>query len=368
VTAGPDLAILLPTLDAGGAERVGVNLANAFAARGRTVEVWLAQARGPLLADLAPGVRVVDLAARRLRHLLWPLRAQLRSHAPSVLLANMWPLTAIAPLAAALARAPSRVVAVEHTTLSMSTMAGTARQRWLMAATLRATRPFVHRHLAVSRGAADDRAALAGLRPAAVEVAYNPIDVAPRTAVAGPLAPAAWWDGPHRRLLAVGALTPFKDHATLLRALARLRESVDARLLVLGEGECRAALEALARELRIEPAVDFAGHVADASPYFARADLFVLSSRAEGFGNVLVEALAAGVPVVSTDCRSGPAEILDGGRYGTLVPVGDPGALAQAMRATLADPGDADARRARAGRFALEVGVDHYARLLFGET
>jgi glycosyltransferase involved in cell wall biosynthesis len=258
------------------------------------------------------------------------------------------------------------VVAVEHTTLSASRNGRTPLRRAVIRATLRAAKPFVHRFVAVSRGAADDLARLAGLRAQDVEVAYNPIDVAPRAPAAGPLPPLAWWDGTHRRVLAVGTLKPVKDHATLLRALARLRETHDARLLVLGEGECRAALEAQARELGIGHAVALAGHVADPWPYYARADAFASSSVAEGFGNVIVEALAAGVPVVSTDCRSGPAEILDGGRYGALVPVGDDAAMATALRLAFDAPGDAALRRARAGQFSLQAGVERYDALLFG--
>jgi glycosyltransferase involved in cell wall biosynthesis len=362
-----ELAILLPSLEAGGAERVGVNLANAFAARGTRVEMWLVQAQGALLRELDPAVRVVEVPARRLRQLVSPLRARLRATPPRVLLANMWPLTVLAAWAAALARVPTRVVAVEHTTLSASRNGRTPLRRALIRATLRAARPWVHRFLAVSRGAADDLADLAGLRADDVAVAYNPIDVAAPASPAGPLPPIDWWHGAHRRVLAVGTLKPVKDHATLLRALARLRETHDARLLVLGEGECRAALEAQAHALGLGHAVAFAGHVADPRPYYARADAFALSSVAEGFGNVLVEALAAGVPVVSTDCRSGPAEILDHGRYGALVPVGDDAALADALRAVLASPGDPALRRARAGQFSLEAGVDRYAALLFGE-
>jgi glycosyltransferase involved in cell wall biosynthesis len=135
----------------------------------------------------------------------------------------------------------------------------------------------------------------------------------------------------HAVFVSAGRLVPQKDHDTLIRAFALHRRRKPSRLLILGNGDRREHLETLARELGVADAVDFLGFQANPLPYLRQADAFVLSSRSEGFGNVLVEALGCGTPAISTDCRHGPSEILDGGRYGALVPPLDPVAMAAAM-------------------------------------
>jgi glycosyltransferase involved in cell wall biosynthesis len=165
--------------------------------------------------------------------------------------------------------------------------------------------------------------------------------------------------------LAVGTLKVIKDYNTLLHAFALLRQRVDARLLVLGEGECRPALEAQISQLGIETSVFMPGFVKDLSPYYQHADLHVLSSTGEGLPTVLIEALEAGTPVVSTDCQSGPREILSDGKFGRLVPVGEAVALAAAMSESLAATHDTTALKARAQDFSIDKAVDQYKELLF---
>jgi glycosyltransferase involved in cell wall biosynthesis len=173
-------------------------------------------------------------------------------------------------------------------------------------------------------------------------------------------------------VLAAGRLTPTKDVPTLLRAFARARTVLNARLMILGEGknaeesaERRLELIALATELGVAEDVSMPGFVDNPFAYMARASVFVLSSLWEGFGNVLVEALACGCPVVSTDSPDGPGEILDRGRYGRLVPVGDHGAMAEAILATLRAPPDPDVLRSRAAMFSVDRAVESYIAALF---
>jgi glycosyltransferase involved in cell wall biosynthesis len=163
-------------------------------------------------------------------------------------------------------------------------------------------------------------------------------------------------------------MKPQKDFATLLKAFARLRRTRPAKLIILGDGEGKEDLEALAETLGIRTDVDFPGYVANPYVYFRQASVFVLSSAWEGLPNVLIEAMACGCPVVSTDCPSGPSEILDGGRFGRLVPVGDDAAMAQAIEATL-DQGDAPAAPGEhARRFNFDSVVERYDRLLSGQA
>jgi glycosyltransferase involved in cell wall biosynthesis len=165
-------------------------------------------------------------------------------------------------------------------------------------------------------------------------------------------------------LVAVGRLHEQKDFQTLLRAFALVRARRSARLIILGEGPERPALEAGVAKLGLTEDVDLPGFVPNPYAFMAGASQFVLSSRYEGLPTVLIEAMACGCPVVSTDCPSGPGEILDNGKYGRLVPVGDAAALAEAMEATLDAPPPAAELKARADLFHIDRVIDSYRRLL----
>ena len=169
-------------------------------------------------------------------------------------------------------------------------------------------------------------------------------------------------------VLAVGKLIARKDFSVLLTAFARLLARRPARLVVLGEGRLRHKLLALAKELRLEECVDFPGFQENPYAFLAKADLFVLSSRNEALPTVLIEAMACGCPVVSTDCPFGPREILEDGRLGPLVPVGDAVALAAAMARVLDEPPSRGPLRERASFFSVERAVDQYEQLLLGEA
>jgi len=356
---------LLPDLRGGGAERVAVNLANSFVQRGYAVDMVLLSAVGEFLADLRPEIRIVDLQTKRLRGALFPLIRCLRLSRPDALLACIWPLTVIAVWARRIARVRTRVVVAEHTTWSMDEIVRSALGRWKVRTTMHFSFPGADAVVAVSRGAADDLARFARLDRADIHVVYNPIVGEARPFADVLHAPEGWWSGSHRRVLAVGTLKPIKDYATLLTAFACLRQSVDARLLILGEGECRAALEAQSRQLGIVDSVFMPGFVKDPSPYYQHADLHVLSSIGEGLPTVIVEALEAGTPVVSTDCQSGPREILLDGKYGSLVPVGDAEALAAAMANALSATHDRELLKARAQDFSIDKAVNQYLDRLF---
>lgn len=360
----PRISLLIPNLIGGGAERVAVNVANALVRRGHAIDMVLFQAEGELMGDLDPAVRVVDLGVKRVRWALPPLVRYLRCARPDAMLANMWPLTLKAIWARALARVPTRVVVAEHTTWSRSELLDRPALSWQVRTSMHHFFPKADGIVAVSNGAADDLARFARLDRRSISVIYNPVVGPERPVTDEVLRPAGWWNGPHKRVLAVGTLKAIKDYATLLGAFAVLRQQVDARLLMLGEGECRAALEEQVRRLGLEGSVFMPGFAKDTAPYYQRADLHVLSSTGEGFGNVIVEALEAGTPVVSTDCLSGPREILADGQFGRLVPVGDVPALATAMAESLASPHDRAALKARAQDFTIDKAVDQYLQLL----
>jgi glycosyltransferase involved in cell wall biosynthesis len=363
------IAIVAPDLRGGGAERVVINLANAFVERGNSVEMVLLSAAGEFLSELNPKVNIVNLKVSRMRGVIFPLVRYLRSARPATLLACMWPLTVLALWARALSRMPTRVVVAEHTTWSRSELLSRFTVGWQVRASMHHFFPKADAIVAVSQGAADDLACFSGVDRSSISVIYNPVvEDSERQPDFPPDEPQGWCAGTHRRLLAVGTLKAIKDYTTLLNAFALLRRWIDARLLILGEGECRTGLVAQAQELGIADSVFMPGFVKDLSPYYQHADLHVLSSTGEGFGNVIVEALAAGIPVVSTDCLSGPREILADGKFGRLVPVGDAQALAEAMRESLASAHDSAALMARAQDFSIDKAAVRYLELLLPDA
>lgn len=216
----------------------------------------------------------------------------------------------------------------------------------------------------VSDGVARDIERLAGLSQGSVAVLHNPI---PQRAIpkghAGAEAEALWNGQRGERILTVGSLKDAKNHPLLLHAFAQSSRPTST-LMFLGQGQNEPMLRALAADLGVADRVIFAGFHADPSPFYATADLFVLSSDYEGFGNVIVEALSFGLPVVSTNCPSGPAEILENGRWGRLTPVGDAEALARAMDEALSTPVDREALKRRAADFSPEIAARKYLDLL----
>ncbi|HEX7887941.1 MAG TPA: glycosyltransferase [Ramlibacter sp.] len=359
------VCILLPDLRGGGAERLHVNLANDWVARGLDVQFAVMCNRGDLHGAMDPGIGVHDLRVSRLRSLLFPLARYLRRTQPSVTLAAMWPLTCVAIAAWRLAGRPGRLVVSDHSQLSISAVREMNVPRWLLRQTMRHTYPHATGVIAVSNGVKQDLCAIAGLDPAIVRVIYNPTAVGIPNARGDADARIRLWgrDGGNN-ILSVGTLKRQKDHATLIDAFARLPAGLDARLTILGEGHLRPDLEKQIRSLDLGDRVRLPGFVLDPYPWYQTADLFVLSSRWEGFGNVLVEALECGVPVVSTDCQSGPAEILDGGRFGRLVPVQDPAAMAAAMCSSFAGKHDTGLLRRRAQDFSVAAISDEYLHYL----
>ena len=303
-----------------------VNLATGFAEHGHDVDIVLARRRGPYLAQLAPGVRVIDLGVNRTLRCVPGLVRYLRRERPRALLACGDGANVVALWAKRLAGSPVRLLISTHTSLSRNAREATQARGRLIPYFVRRFYPWADDVIAVSQGVADDLAATAQLDRERIRVIYNPVDI--RGIIEAATAPLDHpWFGPGEPpvIVSAGRLTRQKDYPTLIRAFGRVRQRRPARLLILGEGEDRPALEALARELGVDADLSLPGFVANPYPFMAAARLFVLSSAWEGFGNVLIEAMALGTPVIATDCPSGPAEILDQGRYGTLVPVGDDG-------------------------------------------
>lgn len=402
--ARPRVAMVVHALGQGGGERVLARLAAALARSGVSVAVLARNPDGAARAELPPGTAVVRLErgatalATRARVVAtdpWPLRrliadnfldahvrylpgvaAFVGDHRPDALLGFGLFSNLLAVWGRRLSGVPARVVVSEHVPLSqvLADHADRApprrKERWRrraahLPAVLRQAYGRADRVVAVSGGVADDLARFTGLSRARIQVVNNPVVDDDLASLVAQRPDHPWFaPGQPPPLLAIGRLTVQKDFATLLDAFARVPQTLAPRLVILGEGTERAALEARVRSLGLGDRVALPGHVANPLACLARARLLVCSSRFEGAPLVLIEALACGCPVVSTDCPHGPREILDGGRLGALVPVGDAAALAQAIVRALQQPADGSALRARAQDFSVMACARAYAALL----
>lgn len=352
----------------GGVQAIQVTLATALAQRGFRVSCVMPQTRGPYLKQLPANVELVDLATRSPVTLVRRLAGFLRRRRPSLLLTAQHHTIVAAILARALARSDVPLVTVQHNTLSEVCRNSRYRlTRWFVPAALRQLLPRAEIIGAVSEGVAQDLAATLDLPRDRVTVLYNPVVRESLAIEAAAPAGHAWLDQKAAPVvLAVGSLIDRKDFPTLIRAFALVRQSRPARLVLLGEGPERPQLERLIGELGLADLVVMPGFVDNPLAYMARADVLALSSRVEGMPTVIIEALACGTPVVATDCPHGPAELLGGGVYGRLVPIGDAAGLARAIDATLSEPRDPEQRRSCAAEFAVDRAVDRYEGLIRG--
>jgi glycosyltransferase involved in cell wall biosynthesis len=287
---------------------------------------------------------------------------------PDAVIAAMHYPNLVAVMARDLAKVQAKVVLTVHNTLSQEIANSKSKHRCFKVSKVEVDQrlfPRADAVVAVSQGVADDLALTLSLPAVTFTTIYNPVDIERILQLAAEPLAHPWFtgDGPPV-LLAVGGFKPAKDHATLLRAFALVRKKRPVRLILLGEGSLRERLTRQAEELGVTADLEMPGFVDNPFQYMAHASLFVLSSVFEGLGMVLIEALACGCPAVSTDCPSGPQEILDRGRYGTLVPVGDEKALAAAILQALDAPLEKAKLAARGSEFSLTRATEHYLRLL----
>ncbi len=370
------LALFLPTLDDGGAERVMLQLAASFSARGRAVDLVVAVPGGPLEAQVPPGPRVVSLGASRTVLALPALIRYLRGERPAALLSTLEHANVLAVGAGALAGAGVPIVLREANVLLPRARLG--RQARLLRGLMRRAYRMADRIVAVSRSVATSLTAELELDAGRIRTIYNPIVTAVLHEKAkAPLDDPWFAPGAPPVVLGVGRLAPQKDFSTLIRAFAQLRAGRRARLVILGEGPQRRPLEELTRQLGVAADVKLPGHDHNPFRYMARASVFALSSLYEGLPGALIQAMACGCRVISTDGPGGAREVLEDGESGgdgrrgenrtagPLVPPGDPAALARGLSALLDDAGTGPARVPhRVDRFSERAAVDAYLDVL----
>ena len=333
------IALLVPTMEIGGVERVFVNLAHGLHECGAEVDLVVGRAGGPMGRFVGKDAQVFDLESDRMLKSVPRLAKYLRTREPEALIAGMTHSSAAALLARALTRRKTKIIATEHTTMSWVCAHNSQLKYRLMPLWSHWVFNSADYVVAVSAGLTDDLSTQTGIPPDRFRVIYNPVisDEIYATAAA-PLEHPWFQSGEPPVILAVGRLDGQKDFPMLIRAFRHIRDRRPSRLVILGEGSDRSRIENVVHELGLTEDVALPG--AEPNPYrfMNRAAAFALSSESEGFGVVLVEALALGLPVVSTNCASGPAEILCDGEYGALVPTGDHEAMARALLCALDGP------------------------------
>lgn len=358
--AGQVLTFFIQDLREGGAERNVARLLSGIVARGVPTDLIVIRKRGRFFAELDPRVNVVELPQHRTLTSILGLKRYIETRRPFALISSLTHTNVAAIIANMAARPSTRLIVVERNQFSLNRTLkhGLVRLSYGMV-------PWIYRRAdligAVSSGVRDDIAEAVGLPASRIALLHNPV-VTDRLASAS-AAPVEhpWLAAPGPPvILGVGRLSPQKNFALLLGAFAVVRRQRAARLVILGEGDLRGDLEALARSLGIAEDVALPGFDPNPFRYMARASVYVMSSDFEGLPTALIEAMACGCPVVATDCQGGPREILVDGRLGRIVPTNDAAALAAAILETLDAPGDATARIGRAYDFSLDRAVDRY--------
>jgi glycosyltransferase involved in cell wall biosynthesis len=394
------IAIFLPSLAAGGVARVMLQLAQAFADSGHTVDLVLCRNKGAFMDQpLSSRIRVLELQARpffvsrflllfknfsAIRVLLLPILISLkppktlaflpalirylRQEKPNVLLSAKTHTNLVALWAACISKASSRIVISER--MSLTTISKNSKKwRWrFILPVLAHEYPKADGIISVSNGVKEELIFYTGLLPQQVTTIYNPV-LTQHIKEKG-LKPIhhPWFQENLPIVLGVGRLVPMKDFSTLLKAFSRVRRNLPARLVIIGEGRLRSDLTRLAETLGIDNDVWMPGFSDNPYAFMSRASVLVLSSVYEGLPNVLLEALACGCPIISTNCPTGPSEILKNGSYGPLIPIGDVDAMEKALLDILAAPPSKARLQARAEDFDIKKISNQYLEVLFGPS
>jgi glycosyltransferase involved in cell wall biosynthesis len=359
------IAFFLPALDGGGAERVFVTLANSLVKHGYLVDFVLASAQGAYLASLDPQIKVVNLGQKHVISSFLGLGRYLHNHHPAVIFSGLSNANAAVLGARALFTRSGKVIITQHVNWSQVLANNPTRKERIVYQISKYLYPLAARIVAVSNGIANEIKQMKYIDPGKIICIYNPVVTPEMLKLAQQLPDHPWLIQKNERVvIGVGRLVEQKDFETLIRAFHKAQSFVACKLIILGEGPERQKLENLVRELDLTGKIDLPGFSANPYACMARADLFVLSSRFEGLPTVLIEAMACGTPVIATNCISGPEEILEGGKYGTLVPVRDIEALGQAIVTALQNPQPRDLLKKRAQLYSVENATLAYTDLI----
>lgn len=353
------LSLYIPTMNGGGAEKVFATLANYWVSKGYVVDLVLSRAEGVYLSILDDKVNVINLGSSRVLQDTVKLRKYLKLNKPDIIYSALPHCNIMSVFVTRLLKDKPLVVIGEHSNVNIKL--GTRGERLF-----RFLQKFFYRKadkiITVSDGIMNEYITLLSISPNIFKTIYNPAFSLDNLRLSYEKPSHPWFSLGVPIILSVARLEEVKDYPTLIKAFSRVREEIDAKLIVLGEGSERRKLEELIQKMGLCDDIDLAGFVDNPHAYMRASDLFVLSSKREGFGNVIVEAMACGTHVVSTDC-SGPSEILENGKWGRIVPVGNVEALAESIKESIKNPLKVDVTK-RAKDFSIEKISQEYLSVL----
>jgi glycosyltransferase involved in cell wall biosynthesis len=360
-----DINIFLPSFGGGGAEHVVLRLIDGFIARGFNINLILATKHGRLRDRIPSKVNVIDLNCRATFYSLFALAKYMRINNPKILLSHINRANIVAILAKLISRAKTDVYIVEHNSIKYSINNYKLYQRLLLYISYRILYPKAAKIVHVSKYAASELEELFKWKKGSVEVVYNPV-INEDLIKYYKAKPEHFFFKNNNVpiIISVGRFSEPKDFITVIDAFALVLKEINSLLIILGEGHQRLSIERRIHEHKINEYVSLTGYVENPLSYMNNASLLVLSSKWEALPTVLIEALACGCPVVSTDCPSGPAEILENGKYGTLVPVQDSHSLSDAIIKILSDPPEKKILMNRAMDFSVFKSVDKYIEIM----
>lgn len=365
----PLLSFFIPDLSIGGAERVTLTLVNEFTKRGHNVELLLSRFQGELTPQLDDRVQVTTLSPSHTSFLgvgahLPAIANHLRSRRPAVLFPQLCHPSVVCLAVNKILKPETAVIPTQHSTFGSS--ANQTPKDQLVDQLAPRLYLDADRIITVSEGVATSLVEQTPVRRSDISVLHNPVDVTGIRTKARASVEHRWFRDKETEVIAfAGRIAPEKDLKTWLRAFAQVHERrPETRALIAGDGPSRQELLEFIEDLGIGKAVWMPGYVENPYRFMQRASAFMLSSQREGLPTVLIEALACGCPIVATDCRSGPREILEEGALGPLVPVGEPQTLARGLEQVLDDPVSEERLRARAEEFSPEVVLGKYERFI----
>jgi glycosyltransferase involved in cell wall biosynthesis len=333
------ISFLLPSLGGGGAEKVVVNLVNELCKDEKiAVDLVLGNAVGDYIELVNNKVNIIDLEAPRMYKSTLKLKNYLKKNSPDILISGIDYVNVIALLARKLSGVKTKIFVTEHNTLSQIMKNNKSIKTSILVNAMKIFYKEADKIIAVSHGVATDLSDILGLKKDAIQVIYNPVINENIIKKSYEEVSHNWLnntDSQSQVLLAIGRLTQQKDFLTLIEAFNLLKDDNNAKLIILGEGEMRNTLQSKIDSLNLTDRIVLQGFSDNPYAFMRKIDLFVLSSKWEGLPTVLIEALACGAQVVSTDCKSGPREILNNGQFGSLVPVGDIEGLATEIQKKL---------------------------------
>ena len=315
------ITIILPSLEIGGAEQLTVNLINDWIKNKFEIDLILLSKKGSLSQKIINKnkVKIKYLNVSRLKNSIFPLMQIFRKTKPKIIWVNMWPLTSIVILSWILSGKKGKIFLTDHNSLKYQ-INNYSRYKFLNKLFLSITYRFAYGISTVSKDVRDELSKLTFISKKKIRVIYNPVSVGKNKLKELIGSNKKKWNEKFRlRFLSVGNLKKEKNYECLIEAFSLLPKSIDAQLIILGDGPLKNQLNSLIKKLNLENKIFMPGQVLNPYPWYYSADLFILSSVTEGFGNVLVEALECGLPIVSTNCFGGPKEILKNGKFGKLV-------------------------------------------------